>query len=383
MKKTILITGGAGFIGQHLVRKLLADYQGVSIRILDNFNTQVHSKRDLPEDIKSKVDLIDADIRDRSALEKAVVGIDFLVHLAAETGTGQSMYEIDRYFSVNVQGTALLLDVLLRNKSSHNLKSIVLASSRAIYGEGAYLCNKDGLIYPAGRSEENLSSGMFDLFCPKCNDKLNLLPTSESVPFNPSSIYGLTKQVQEQSILLFCNMMKINGFGLRYQNVYGAGQSLKNPYTGILAVFSNLIRQNDPVDIYEDGEETRDFIYVSDVVDATIASIFYKRNHVGALNVGSGNSVSVNYVANAIKKYFNSSSLIKVSGNFRIGDIRHNIADISEIKKTLHFSPKVKFDDGLKLFLDWARLQPLEDKGAYKKAVNELASIGLMGQKES
>jgi len=193
-------------------------------------------------------------------------------------------------------------------------------------------------------------------------------------------MYGLTKQVQEQAVLLFASTRGINGFALRYQNVYGPGQSLKNPYTGILAVFSNLARQNQQIDIYEDGLESRDFVYIDDVVEATIRSINYSGQFVGALNVGSGQATSVITVAQEIKSYFDSSSTIKVTGAFRMGDIRHNIADVSKLEQVLGFVPCVPFKQGLANFLGWAAEQAPEDKAAYLRSVNELATRGLMGK---
>lgn len=376
-KKRVLITGGAGFVGQKLSKALIAD--GIKVCILDNFNPQIHASNELPMSLANEVDLIVADVRDRDEMKLALVGVDAVVHLAAETGTGQSMYEIDRYFSVNVQGTAVLLDLLQNDVCGQNVKSIVVASSRAIYGEGAYQCPTHGEVFPDQRERLQMESGQFELQCTHCGAILQLHATNENAPFKPMSIYGLTKQVQEQAVLLFARTKGINGFALRYQNVYGPGQSLKNPYTGILAVFSNLSRQNQPVEIYEDGEESRDFVYIDDVIEATVRSINYSGNFVGALNVGTGQATSVMTVAQEIKEFFNSQSTISVTGAFRVGDIRHNIADVSLTKHVLGFVPSVPFKQGLSNFLNWASEQPVEDKSAYAQSVNELASKGLMG----
>ena len=373
----VLITGGAGFIGQKLSHALTAD--GIKVRILDNFNPQIHAGNQLPMSLANEVDLIVADVRDRDAMKLALVGVDAVVHLAAETGTGQSMYEIERYFSVNVQGTATLLDLLQNDACGKNVRSIIVASSRAIYGEGAYQCTLHGSVYPGQREREQMANGQFGPTCPQCGAQVSLLPTSELAPFKPMSMYGLTKQVQEQAVLMFARTRGINGFGLRYQNVYGPGQSLKNPYTGILAVFSNLARQDQPIEIYEDGEESRDFVYIDDVIEATVRSVNYSGNFVGALNVGSGQATSVMAVAQEIKAFFNSQSTISVTGAFRVGDIRHNIADVSLTKQVLGFVPSVPFKQGLSNFLSWASEQPAEDKVAYTRSVNELAAKGLMG----
>jgi dTDP-L-rhamnose 4-epimerase len=373
----VLITGGAGFIGQTLTRALLR--HGAKVRILDNFSQQIHAAAVLPRDVADHVDVIRADVRDRDELKRALSDVETVVHLAAETGTGQSMYEIERYFSVNVQGTAILLDLLQNDDCGKRLRGIVLASSRAVYGEGAYTCAAHGMVFPAQRTRELMSASAFEPVCPDCESPVSLLPTPESAPFMPMSMYGLTKQVQEQAVLLFARTRGINGFGLRYQNVYGPGQSLKNPYTGILAVFSNLARQNQGIEIYEDGLESRDFVYIDDVVEATIRSINYTRNFVGALNVGSGQATSVMNVAQEIKAYFDSRSTIKVTGAYRMGDIRHNIADVSRLEQVLGFVPGVPFKQGLANFLGWAAEQAPEDKAAYLRSVSELAAHGLMG----
>ena len=193
------------------------------------------------------------------------------------------------------------------------------------------------------------------------------------------SIYGLTKQVQEQAVLLFARTNGISGFALRYQNVYGPGQSLKNPYTGILAVFSNLARQGEPIEIYEDGAESRDFVYIDDVVDATLRCVQHKPLYAGAFNVGSGSGTTVMDVALAIKDHFKSNSPIRVTGAFRLGDIRHNVADISLMRMILGFEPRTGFREGITAFLGWAGTQPAEDRLAYRRSVDELAARGLMG----
>ncbi len=377
MSNLVLVTGGAGFIGQRVSRALL--HQGAKVRILDNFSPQIHASERLPDDLKEHVEVIKADVRDRDALKRALPGVDTVVHLAAETGTGQSMYEIDRYFSVNVQGTAGLLDLLQNDSCGKSLRSIVVASSRAVYGEGAYQCASHGLVFPEQRTREHMSQGAFEPVCPICGSVLSLKSTPESAPFKPMSMYGLTKQVQEQAVLLFARTRGINGFGLRYQNVYGPGQSLKNPYTGILAVFSNLARQNQTIEIYEDGLESRDFVYIDDVVEATMRSINYPGLFVGALNVGSGQATSVLTIAREIKSFFDSRSAIEVTGAFRMGDIRHNIADVSRLEQVLGWVPDVALKQGLAHFLAWAAEQAPEDKAAYLRSVNELAARGLMG----
>jgi dTDP-L-rhamnose 4-epimerase len=377
MAKSVLITGGAGFIGVNICRALLAE--GHRLSVLDNFSQQVHNTNNgLPLDIRSHVHLIKEDIRNKTAVRQALNGIDTLIHLAAETGTGQSMYEIERYFSVNVQGTALLLDVLQNDEVGKNLDTLIVASSRAIYGEGCYQCSGHGTVFPEPRSLNRMLSGDFDLHCPKCGAIVMMAPTEESAPFQPLSIYGLTKQVQEQAMLMFAKTRGINGFSLRYQNVYGPGQSLKNPYTGILSIFSNLARQSQTIEVYEDGLESRDFIFVEDVAAATCRTVSYRGNFVGAINVGSGESVTVNTVAHEINNYFGGCSDVLITGKFRVGDIRHNVASMTKAQSVIKFVPSVSFKDGLRQFLAWVEKQPLEDSKAYQRSVVELQEHGLM-----
>lgn len=380
-KNHILITGGAGFIGSKLASALIS--LGVEVTILDNFSSQVHTSDQLPEVLSKHVKLIRGDVRNRNDLIAALAGVDTIVHLAAETGTGQSMYEIDHYFDVNVGGTATLLDLLQNEGDRFKVQSIVIASSRAVYGEGAYLCQGDGIVYPTERTRSMMSTGLFEPICPKCGSELVAKVTSENAPFLPMSFYGLTKQIQEQAVLMYAKTKGINAFALRYQNVYGPGQSLKNPYTGILAVFSNLARQNAEINIYEDGLESRDFVYIDDVVEATVRSIFFEGSFIGAINVGSGIATKVIDVAKKVKDFFNSKSEITISGAFRIGDIRHNFADVDRMKKILSFTPLVEFDQGIQHFLGWARSQPIENNSLFIKSTNELRSRGLLGGIES
>ena len=380
MNETILVTGGAGFIGSYLMPRLLK--VGYTVRVLDSLSPQIHGH--LPQGLDwlrdKSVDFIRDSITSKQAVERALKDVTSIVHLAAETGTGQSMYEISRYFDVNVQGTANLLDVLQNNKAVGSVRSLIVASSRAIYGEGSYICPEHGPVFPESRSNARMSSGDFELYCPECSQVVLLADTEETAPFRPMSIYGLTKQVQEQAVLMHARTNGLSAFALRYQNVFGPGQSLKNPYTGILAVFSNLARQGQPIDVYEDGLESRDFVYIDDVVEATMRAVMHDGPFVGALNVGTGEAIPVITVAKEINSYFGNKSEIRISGAFRLGDIRHNKAATHCLESVLNFKPSVSFREGLHKFLAWAETQPLEDKAAYQKSVSELQERSLMGQ---
>jgi dTDP-L-rhamnose 4-epimerase len=370
----ILVTGGAGFIGTHLVRRLL--HEGCSVTVLDNFNEQVHgAARLLPGDLRLHVDLRIGDIRDISAVAASVEGQDAVVHLAAETGTGQSMYEVLRYEDVNVHGTAVLMHCVANSKSG-SLRKVVLASSRAIYGEGKYRCETDGSVYPEGRRVEDMLAGQFEPRCPVCGSTCEVQPTSEDSALKPSSFYGLTKQMQEQMTLLFASTMGFSAIALRFQNVYGPGQSLRNPYTGILAIFSGQARTNAKINVFEDGRESRDFVYIDDAVEAIWRSIAAP-SLPAAVNVGSGVPVTVKDVVREIKTFFSSQSEVSVSGAFRQGDIRHSIADLRKAREVLGFEPRWCFREGVRRFLEWTALQePTLQK--YEFSLQEMRERGLL-----
>jgi dTDP-L-rhamnose 4-epimerase len=227
------------------------------------------------------------------------------------------------------------------------------------------------------RHTEDMLAGQFEPCCPKCESSCESLPTDEESAIHPSSFYGLTKQVQEQMVLMFAKTLGISAFALRYQNVYGPGQSLKNPYTGILAIFSNQARANQPIYIFEDGNESRDFVYIDDLVEATYRCICAETTGVEALNVGSGQKTTVTEVVQEIVKFFDSASSVSITGNFREGDIRHNIADLTKLKRVLNFEPKWKFSEGVCEFLSWAESQEL-NASKYEKSLQEMRERGLM-----
>lgn len=375
MKANVLIAGGAGFIGSRLARVLVE--QGHKVTLLDNFSPQIHGgNTDLPVYLQNAVELVRGDVRDRELWVSTIPSHQVIVNLAAETGTGQSMYEVAKYEQVNLSGTALLYDVLSKN-ANHNVERIVVASSRAIYGEGAYWCQEHGQVFPQARTSSEKRKGLFDPVCPLCGVFCSPVPTPETAPFQPSSFYGLTKQVQEQMTLLFGQVLGIPSFALRYQNVYGPGQSLKNPYTGILAIFSNLARVGADINVFEDGEESRDFVYIDDVVHATAACVNSPEKISYAVNVGSNERTSVMQVAQAVNRYFGDKSKIQVTGAFREGDIRHGMADLERAKAFLGYEPQVKFEDGLRNFLAWAEENKPELSG-YERSLEEMKGRGLL-----
>ena len=376
INKKVLITGGAGFIGTSLALKLID--KGYVVTILDNLSPQIHgddgNKSDLFLKIKDKVTFIKGDVRNKEDWRKALKGQQIIVHLAAETGTGQSMYEIDKYVDVNIKGTSIMLD-MLTNKE-HCVEKVVVASSRAIYGEGKYKCHEHNLVYPNCRKDEDMIKGDFEVKCPICNSNVELLATSEDSNIHPTSIYGITKQVEEEMCMVVGKSIGIPVVAYRFQNVYGPGQSLKNPYTGILSIFSTIIKNNNSINIFEDGKESRDFVYIEDVVDATILGIENSQANFNSFNVGTGVATDVMTVAKLLREKYHSNVEISVSGNYRLGDIRHNFADITNIKTKVGFTPKYTFEQGISEFVKWVNKQEVvEDK--YIKSIKELKDKGL------
>jgi dTDP-L-rhamnose 4-epimerase len=372
----VLVTGGAGFIGSHVSELLLS--RGYQVTVLDNLSHQVHSGEEEAsgfEAIRDKVTFLLGDVRDMAMLRRALVGQDAVIHLAANTGTGQSMYEIREYSDVNVVGTASLLEAIVKSKLK--LRKMIVASSRAVYGEGNYLCATDGEVFPEARSEDDMSRGDFGTKCPICGSSVQALPTDERAAIEANSIYAATKYTQEQMFSVVSRALNIPTVVLRYQNVYGPGQSLTNPYTGILSIFSTLLQGGENVDIFEDGLESRDFIFIDDVASATVLALEGETKGCEVFNVGSGGRRTVKDVAELLKWYFESDSVLSVTGKFRLGDIRHNFADISKVKSSLGFVPHFSFEDGLKEFVTWVKKQKAAPI-SYEQSLKEMAEVGLL-----
>lgn len=375
--KNILITGGAGFIGSNVALKLIAE--GYNVTVLDLLSKQIHGEN--PEvtsplylSIKDKVNFIKGSVSSREDWIRALAGQDAVIHLAAETGTGQSMYEIEKYVQANIGGTALLLDILTNTK--HNVKRVIVAESRAIYGEGKYHCSNCGDVYPLARKDEDMARGDFECKCPKCGGEVELVATTEDSTIHPSSVYGIGKQVQGQLVHLVCKSIGVESVSYRYQNVYGPGQSLTNPYTGIFSIFSTRIKNGNGINIFEDGKETRDFVYIDDAVDATILGLEVPEANGHVFNVGTGVATDVLTVANTLCEKYGIHVPISVSGNYRLGDIRHNYADITLARQILGFEPKWSLSDGIEQFTKWVDQQEIhEDK--YESSIEEMRKKGL------
>ena len=371
MASRILITGGAGFIGSHLAREL--HREGHAVVILDNLLAQVHGpnpKPDLPD-----CETIWADVRDATALDRALKNVDVVHHFAAETGVGQSQYEIARYVSVNTYGTSLVLEAA----AAAGVRQVVIASSRAIYGEGMFECPQCGHSFAAsGRSAQQMDAGRFEIYCPQCGEVAQPLLMSESTPANPASIYGLTKYQQEQLAQQVSAINDLQTTILRFFNVYGPGQSLKNPYVGVLGTFFRRANANETIEVYEDGKMSRDFVFVGDVVEALRRTTDNETVFGQVMNVGSGEALTLFEIASEMFQALGKEPQIKVSGRYRSGDIRHAVASIAKLEQQLGFVPRTSFPEGLQRFVEWA--QENQADTADDLAAEELASRRLLRQ---
>lgn len=357
--RTVLITGGAGFLGHYVVSAFAS--QAERLVVLDNLLGDVHGgadffpEADFPPALKAKLHCVRGDIRDPAiwqTIGAQFSDIELVIHLAALTGTGQSMNLIAEYADVNGVGTAVLLSALLSG-AFPALQHVILAASRAIYGEGAYRCDfEDRVHYVTLRRAAALAQGQWNPLCPDCARPLSPLPTPESAPPQPASVYGVSKWTQEGLMHSILATSGIPYTALRFQNIYGPGQSLSNPYTGVFGVFFSSLRHGYPIDIFEDGLVTRDFIHCTDAARAI--SLAAQRRPSGALNIGSGAFTPISEVAHIMRRLLDSRVPISSSGRFRSGDIRHSAADISLAQKTLDFHPSVPLEVGVAGYLDWA-----------------------------
>lgn len=376
MTRHILITGGAGFIGSALARRLVRN--GHSVRVLDNLSPQVHGpdpeSSTLLRSIREHVEFVRGSVTSREDLLSVLPGIDTVVHLAAETGTGQSMYAIQHYADVNIGGTALLLDLIANHPFP--IARLIVASSRAVYGEGKYLCDEHGAVFPTSRRAVDMERGKFEMYCPRCDAVVRVTPTDEEAPLSPVSVYGVTKLTQEQLVLTVGKALGISTLAFRYQNVYGPGQSLSNPYTGILSIFSTRIRNSSEINVFEDGRESRDFVYIDDVVDVTVRGVEHSEPILDVFNVGTGIATDVSAIADMLQRLLGLSVPVTISGQFRVGDIRHNVADLQKVHQRLGFEPSISIEDGLGRFVAWVRGEVVQ-VDRYEESLRELSAKGL------
>ena len=373
----VLVTGGAGFIGRHLVPILLE--RGHDVSIVDSLTENIHGPDpQLPSSLTEDSRFVRADIRDTDAWRfLSDAAPDAVIHLAAETGVGQSMYEIRRYTDVNIQGTATMLDAV--RESVGGVERIVLASSRAVYGEGSYRCERCGIVTPLGRSKERLDQGLWEAVCPMCNSEIVSIATSEDAPRVPTSVYAMTKCAQEDLVTIAGPIQGATMALLRYTNVYGEGQPLTNPYTGVLSAFALRSMKGEYPRVYEDGQPTRDFVHVSDVAEATAGAV--ESSISGTVNVGSGERWSLEHIAAELTRVFGMDTRqIEITGQYRIGDIRHFEANIERARRDIGFEPVVGLDEGLRRFAAWAASRTaIPTTDISDRAERELLVHGLLG----
>lgn len=354
--KKILVTGGAGFIGSHLVDRLVKD--GKDVVVLDNFDPQVHQGKK-PDYLNKNAVYVEGDVRDEKALKKSLKDVDTIFHFAAKVGVGQSMYEIKEYVGANTLGTAVFWEHIISNKLDIN--KFIVASSMSIYGEGAYSCAKCGIVTPYLRREKDLKEKKWEPFCPDCGSKLTPLATGENKKLLSTSVYALTKKDQEELSLNIGISYRIPTAALRFFNVYGPRQSLSNPYTGACAIFSSRIKNKKAPLIYEDGLQTRDFIDVKDIVRSSILVMNNEKADYRVFNVGTGKAITIGNVAKTLIDLYGENIEPEIANHYRVGDIRHCYADIGKIKE-IGFTPKIKLKEGLKNLVEWGRESVAVDK---------------------
>ncbi len=370
MAKRVLITGGAGFVGSHLADALLA--RGHEVRIFDNLTPQVHTNG-LPSYLPGEVNFIHGDLRDHDAVRDAIRDIDVIFHFGAAVGVGQSMYEISQYMGSNTQGTANLLQAILDDNLK--IEKLIVASSMSIYGEGKYLCVNCGDVAPRERTQQQLKDKRWEPECPKCHRDLAPIPTDESKPLQCSSYYALSKKNQEEMVLLFGRTYDIPAVALRFFNIYGTRQALSNPYTGVAAIFASRLLNDRPPMVFEDGQQMRDFVSVHDIVQANVLAMERDEANGMALNVGSGEPISIKEVGSILAQALEKDIEPEITDKFRAGDIRHCFADISAAKRVLGYEPKLSFAEGMRELVAWLREQRAEDRAA--EAVQKLTVYGL------
>lgn len=369
----VLVTGGAGFIGSHLVDELVD--KGYDVTVVDNLTEQVHDSE--PDYLNDKAEYVWGDIRNRELMTELLRDADVLSHQASAVGVGQSMYEIERYVEVNTLATARILDIIVTDKI--NLEKIVVASSMSIYGEGTYRCPEENEIrHPSLREEAQMESEEWEHTCSECGAELKPIPTPESKPSESTSVYAISKKDQEELTLSVCRAYDIPAVALRYFNIFGSRQSLDNPYTGVCAIFSSRIKNNNPPLIFEDGEQTRDFIHVSDVARANRLAMESDASDV-AINIGTGSPVTINNIAETLIELYNKEDELEpeIANDFRQGDIRHCYADPEAAVNDIGFEAEVDFEEGMRELVEWGREQDAEDH--FEDAHEELEKNGLVG----
>jgi dTDP-L-rhamnose 4-epimerase len=369
----VLVTGGAGFVGSHLVDALIT--RGYRVRVLDSLVAQVHGPEgDVPAYWNARAELVRGSVTDPETVARVLDGIDVVLHHAALVGVGQSMYDIARYCQVNTGGAGILLEEIVKRRAG--IRKVLVASSMSVYGEGAYRTQQGDTRAPRLRGRDQLARGEWELRDPTTGAPLAPVPTPEAKPLHPTSVYAVTKRDHEELFLSVGYAYRIPTVALRYFNIYGERQALSNPYTGVAAIFSARVLNGQPPVVFEDGNQSRDFVHVSDVVQANLLALDTDRADYQALNVGTGRPTTVRQVAEAILGALDARDLAPtVLGKFREGDIRHCYADITLARTLLGYEPRVAFADGMRQLVAWVRGQSAVDR--FDDAHQQLVTRGL------
>ena len=372
--RDVLVTGGAGYIGSHLVDALVE--RGYRVTVLDSLEPQVHRSGTWPSYANTKATYVRGDVRDRSTFEPLVLASQAVFHFGAAVSVGQSMYQIDRYVDVNTRGTALLLDILVN--ATHKVEKVIVASSIGVYGEGAYQCETHGLVAPTIRLEAQLAAREWEQHCPACHAHARSIPTPEDKALYRDNIYSMTKYHQEEMVLLIGKTYGIPAVAPRFFNVYGPRQSLSNPYAGVAAIWlSRLLNGKQPV-VFEDGGQLRDFVSIHDVVDCLVLMLETPGADYLPVNIGSGETVTILEIARMLARLLGSSIEPQVTQTGRKFDIRHNTADITRARQTLGYAPRVTLEQGFTELIEWAKTTPDVAVDFFDKALQELRDKGLL-----
>lgn len=373
-KRSVLVTGGAGFIGSHTVDLLIE--KGYEAIVLDKLEPQVHQGKK-PAHLNEEAKFVQGDVGGRALLKQLIKDVQAVIHLASAVGVGQSMYQIEKYIEYNTKGTATLLDVLVNEENS--VEKLVVASSMSIYGEGKYhcrICGEDR--FPRLRRGEQLEGRVWDPLCPECQMPLKSLPTDEDKPLMPTSIYAMSKRHQEEMCLLLGKTYNIPTVALRYFNVFGPRQALSNPYTGCIAIFSSRILNEKSPYIFEDGNQLRDFVHVRDVARANVLALERSSADYEALNIGTGEAASIRQISDSLIEVYGARLEPYVSQEYRKGDVRHCYANIAKARRVLGYEPSVSLEDGLRELAEWARAHEWGAVDLFEKALRELKEKQLI-----
>lgn len=372
--RNVLVTGGAGYIGSHLVDALVT--RGYAVTVLDSLEPQVHRSGTWPSYANPRAAYVQGDVRDRAVFEPLVVAADAVVHFGAAVSVGQSMYQVDRYVDVNTRGTALLLDILVNAR--HDVRKVIVASSIGVYGEGAYRCATHGAVAPTIRPEAQLAARDWEQHCPACHAHVDSVPTPEDKALYRDNIYSMTKYHQEEMVLLIGKTYGIPAVAPRFFNVYGPRQSLSNPYAGVAAIWLSRLLNGKPPVVFEDGGQLRDFVSIHDVVDCLVRMLETSGADYLPVNVGSGETVTILEIARLLNRLLGTDIEPLVTQTGRTFDIRHNTADITRAREALGFAPRVSLEDGFSELIAWAKTTPDVAVDFFDRALDELRQKGLL-----